>query len=182
MNGIVIVCRSPLSPSYTSHSSNATFASHTSNASFSEWPELDSLEEQIRRWTSSLHSNVIVRRNRHTTSCVLLTCADLAIFDYSPREWMQLTVRMQDICECCSFDSWKVGTCIDTSSLFDVDFLQKQQSSILKRMLQQQSQLLEDLEDAFEQAFIDVILMTLGQGGRPASRKHWEDRSYVQEW
>jgi hypothetical protein len=89
---------------------------------------------------------------------------------------------MQDICECCSFDSWKVGTCIDTSSLFDVDFLQKQQSSILKRMLQQQSQLLEDLEDAFEQAFIDVILMTLGQGGRPASRKHWEDRSYVQEW
>ncbi|KAL3816303.1 hypothetical protein ACHAXA_011064 [Cyclostephanos tholiformis] len=70
---------------------------------------------------------------------------------------------MQDICEGCNIDSWKVGSCIDTSSFFDVDLLQKQQSSILKRMLQQQNRLLEDLEDAFEQALIDVILASLGK-------------------
>lgn len=169
MNGIMIVCRSPLSRSYTSQSSSASFASHTSSASCSEWPELDSLEEQIRRWTSFLQGNGAVRKHRHSTICVFLTCADLATADYSPREWMQLTVRMQDICEGCSVDSWKLGTCIDASSLYDVDFLKKQQSSILKRMMQQQSQLLEDLEDAFEQAFIDVILVNLDQGSRLTS-------------
>jgi hypothetical protein len=163
MNGIIIVCRSPLSPSYTSHSSNASFTSYTSHASCSEWPELDALEEQIRRWMAFLQGDEINCELQNITTFVLLSCADLAIVDYSPREWMQLTVRMQDICEGCGIDSWKMGTCFDTSTLFDVGLLQNQQSSLLKRMLQQQSRLLEDLEDAIELALIDVISMHLGR-------------------
>ena len=162
MNGIIIVCRSPLSPSYTSHSSNASFSSHTSNTC-SEWPELDSLEEQIRRWTSFLQRKEVNWEYQHKTTFVLLSCADLAIVDYSPREWMQLSVRMQEICEGCGIDSWKMGTSIDTGSLFDVDFLKNKQSLLLKRMLQQQGRLLEDLEDAIERALIDVILTHLGR-------------------
>jgi len=69
---------------------------------------------------------------------------------------------MQDICEGCGIDSWKMGTCI-AGSLFDVDFLKNKQSLLLKRMLQQQGRLLEDLEDAIERAFIDVILTHLGR-------------------
>jgi GTPase SAR1 family protein len=162
MNGIIIVCRSPLSPSYTSHSSNASFSSHTSNT-YSEWPELDSLEEQIRRWTSFLQRKEVDWEYQHNTAFVFLSCADLAIVDYSPREWMQLSVRMQDICEVCGIDSWNMGTCIDTSSLFDADFLKNNQSLLLEQMLQQQSRQLEDMEDAIERALIDVILIHLGR-------------------
>jgi hypothetical protein len=56
-----------------------------------------------------------------------------------------------------------MGTSIDTGSLFDVDFLKNKQSLLLKRMLQQQGRLLEDLEDAIERALIDVILTHLGR-------------------
>jgi hypothetical protein len=58
MNGIIIACRCPIRPCYTSVSSNVSLASIISNASGSDWPELDYVEEQIRSWSSFIHDDI----------------------------------------------------------------------------------------------------------------------------
>ena len=181
MNGIIISCRCPLRPCYTSVSSNVSLASIISNASGSDWPELDLVEEQIRIWSSYIHDIMKVNNDdkqhqqQKRTIFVILTCADLAIPNYSPREWMTLSIRMQDICNTCNINSWKMGTCINTSTLlnipgtttFHLNKNQHQQSSssslILQRMVQQQYRLLQDMEDGIEDAFIDLISMHIDQ-------------------
>lgn len=190
MNGIIIVCRCPLRPCYTPVSSNVSLASIISNASGSDWPELDYVEEQIRSWSSFIHD--IMKVNNHDklhqkqpqkqqkrTMFVILTCADLAITNYSPREWMTLTIRMQDICNTCNINSWKMGTCINTSTLLGVTGTttfyqnnhQQQQSSsssslLLQRMIQEQCRLLQDIEDGIEGAFVDLLSMHIAQTRR----------------
>jgi hypothetical protein len=186
MNGIIIACRCPLRPCYTSVSSNVSLASIISNASGSDWPDLDYVEEQIRSWSSFIHDDIIKVNNddklqqqqqqqqQERTIFVILTCADLAIINYSPREWMTLTIRMQNVCNTCNINSWKMGTCINTSTLLDVPGTtlhqnknqQQQQSSssvLLQRMVQQQRRLLQDMEDGIESAFIDLIAMHIDQ-------------------
>ena len=71
-------------------------------------------------------------------------------------------MKMQDICQNCGIDSWKMGTCMDSSiGTIDENYSQNQQYTMLHRMLQQQSQILEDMEDAIESAFIEMISMHL---------------------
>ena len=94
MNGIIIACRCPLRPCYTSVSSNVSLASIISNASGSDWPDLDYVEEQIRSWSSFIHDDIIKVNNddklqqqqqqqqQERTIFVILTCADLAIINY----------------------------------------------------------------------------------------------------
>jgi hypothetical protein len=167
-------------------SSNVSLASIISNASGSDWPDLDYVEEQIRSWSSFIHDDIIKVNNddklqqqqqqqqQERTIFVILTCADLAIINYSPREWMTLTIRMQNVCNTCNINSWKMGTCINTSTLLDVPGTtlhqnknqQQQQSSssvLLQRMVQQQRRLLQDMEDGIESAFIDLIAMHIDQ-------------------
>jgi len=162
VNGILIVCRCPLPPSSASQSSIASCASHASNASCSEWPALDLLEQQIQRWMIFIHDQEVNDEKQRPPTFALLSCADLAIVGYSPREWMRLSVRMQDICKKWGIESWRMGTCMDASSN-TIDGNHPQQSTLLKRMIQQQKQILEDTEDAVEVAFIDLISVHLHQ-------------------
>ncbi|KAL7538795.1 hypothetical protein ACHAXR_012389 [Thalassiosira sp. AJA248-18] len=174
INGMMIVYRCPLPPSSSfSHSSNASYASHASNASCSEWPELDLLEQRIRQWTKYLRDQLNYEKQQRPSIFVLLSCADLAIADYSPKQWMQLSVRMKDVCNNCEIDSWKMGTCMDNrSSDIDEGYSQNHQSKLLQRMMEQQRQMLEDMEDAIEASFIDMISMHLGR-----SRERHKHRS-----
>lgn len=173
MNGIIIVCRCPLRPCYTSVSSNVSLASIISNASGSDWPELDYVEEQIRSWSSFIHD--IIKDDHHDklhqqqqqqkiTFFVILTCADLVI-NYSPREWITLSIRMQDICNACNINSWKMGSCINTSTLLDIPgtIFHQNKNQQLHRMVQQQYRLLQDMEDGIEAAFIDLMSMHIDQ-------------------
>lgn len=161
VNGIMIVCRCPLPPTSFSQSSNASYDSHTSNASCSEWLALDSLEKHIKRWKTSLHDQ-LSNESQQSFTFVLLSCADLVIAEYSPREWMRLSDRMQEICKNCGIDSWKVGTCMDTTtSGATIDGNFSPQSTLLQRMMHKQRQILEDMEDSVEAAFIDLISLCL---------------------
>ena len=161
-NGIMIVCRCPLPPINFSHSSNASYVSYASNATCSDWPELDALEQQIQKWATFLHQEEENQdKKQRQLLFVMLSCADLAVTGYSPRHWMALSVRMQDICKSNHIDSWKIGTCINTNSSDDnIDGeYSKQQSKLLQRMMIQQKQILEDMEDSIEAAFVDIISM-----------------------
>ena len=94
----------------------------------------------------------------------MLSCADLAIAGYSPSKWMHLSVRMHDICRNCGIDSWKMGTCMDSISNANIDDIidsQNQQSALLQRLVKQQREILKELEDSTEEAFIDLIAMHL---------------------
>jgi len=145
------------------------------------------VKEQIQRWTSFLHdrllngssnSNQNQQQQQHRSSqpivFVSLSCADLVVARYSPREWVELTSRMQDICKECGVDSWSMNSCMDSigsgsssGSSADDDNndsrekQQQQQSVLLQRLMQQQKRMLEDMEDATEAALIDMISMHL---------------------
>ena len=126
---------------------------------------MDSLEQRIRKWVEFLHDQIIsCEEQKKPTVSVLLTCADLVMAGYSPREWMQLSDRMQEVCKACDVDSWKMGTCMDGSrSGIDADYSHKSQSTLLHRMFEQQKQLLEDMEDAIEATFIEIISLHLNR-------------------
>lgn len=47
---------------------------------------------------------------------VILTFADLAITEYSPKEWMKVSVKMEEICAKFGIHSWRMGTCVSSSS------------------------------------------------------------------
>ena len=99
------------------------------------------------------------------TVFLLLSCADLAIAGYSPRRWAELSIRMDEVCKNCGIDSWKMGSCMDNSSS-DIDegiAAKIHQSTLLQRMVEQQRHLLEDMEDAIEASFVDVISGHLGR-------------------
>jgi len=158
VNGIIIVCRCPLPSSSFSESSVTSCKTYSSRASCSEWPELDNLEEEIKYWKAFLDDELSNEKPQRRCISILLTCADLAVLGYSPNNWIQLSVRMQDICEKYDLDPWKMGTCMDTSSnAFDGNNLQYEPTTMLQRMMQQHKQLLRDLEDDIDAAFIDLV-------------------------
>ena len=167
VNGIVIVCRCPLPPSTTNISSNASYVSYASNnISCSEWPELDTIEQQIHRWTTFLNDKIEEgndeKQQQRPSTFLLLSFGDIAVGGYSPREWTSLSIRMQEICKTYNIHSWKIGTCMDTSSsTLDLPQQQNQQSQLLQRMMVQQNQILEDIEDGIEAGFIELISMHL---------------------
>ena len=100
---------------------------------------------------------------------------------YSPMEWDQLTKRMHTLCKECGIDSWRAGTCLDSST---VDFgrnsastnetkddftkncnesnkLPQSQLSQLQNDQQRTKQMVEDMEDAIETTFIDMLSLYL---------------------
>ena len=167
-NGILIACRCPISPSSSfSRSSIASYNSHTSDISSSEWPDLDALEQQIFRWKTFLNDTLGTEETQKRSILILLTCADLAIAGFSPKEWVRLSTKMQGICAEYNIDSWKIGTCMDTSKdhIVEETYSQSQTPTMLQKMMHQQRDTLMDLEDAIEGAFIDMINMYL-QGQR----------------
>ncbi|KAL9185135.1 hypothetical protein ACHAXT_002912 [Thalassiosira profunda] len=161
INGVAVVCRCPHSlveSISTSSNADASYVSHFSNASCGGWPELDFLEEKIRRWVSFLDEQLNHRDEKRPSIVVLLSCADLVLGGYSPREWMQLLERMQTICKEYEIASWKMCTSMDTSgAIIDEGRSPNRRSTLMQRICQQQQQLLEDLEDAVEGAFVDMI-------------------------
>ena len=46
----------------------------------------------------------------------MLTFADLAITHYSPNEWMQLSLKLEQLCGKFGICSWRMGTCVDNRS------------------------------------------------------------------
>lgn len=182
------------------NSSNASYVSHTTDISSSGtgglvgWPELDALQQQIQSYTSFLrednHCNNEQsqqeeqtkqnqdKQRRKASIFVLLSCADLAMGEYSPRQYVKLSNRMDNICNQCGVASWRMGTCIDTRNdgfgTIDEMHTQQQQHekewqpqpqtqqksttlNVLQRMMKQQLHLMEDMEDAIERIFIDMI-------------------------
>jgi len=168
INGLIIVCRCPLPPS-NNVSSNASYVSYASNLSCkddSDWMELDFLEQEIQQWIGFMKDHQEEGTNNKQLNrplmYVVLTCADMAVVGYSPREWMQLSIRMQEICHNYGISSWKISTSMDTTSSSDNEE-QIRQSKILQRMMTQQKQILEDMEDGIEASFIELISMYLQQ-------------------
>ena len=175
INGLIIVCKCPLPPS-NNVSSNASYVSYASKLSCkddSDWMELDLLEQEMQQWIAFMKdhqeeegTNDDKQLNRPLIY-VVLSCADLAVVGYSPREWMQLSMRMQEICHSYGISSWKISTSMDTTSSSDDNNGEQQphlrQSKILQRMMNQQKQILEDMEDGIEASFIELISMYLQQ-------------------
>ena len=56
------------------------------------------------------------KQQQRPSTFLLLSCGDIAVGGYSPREWTSLSIRMQEICKTYKIQSWKIGTCMDTSS------------------------------------------------------------------
>ena len=172
-------------------------------ASVIGWPELDSLQNQIRSYTSFLRDGNIndnieqLRQQEQATKqqekqrqqpiiFLLLSCADLAAGEYSPRQYVKLSNRMDELCNECGVASWRMGTCIDTrnndgcgSSCIDelsTTAQQRQRRSslnLLQRMMKQQVHLMEDMEDAIEGIFVDMISQVL-VGRREEERRKTE--------
>jgi hypothetical protein len=126
---------------------------------------LDVVEQRIRQWTTFILGHLTCEKQQlRPPIFVMLSCADLAMAGYSPSKWMQLSVRMQDMCRSCGIDSWKMGSCMDSISNANIDDIissQNQQSALLQRMLKQQNEILEMMEASTEEAFIDMIAMHL---------------------
>ena len=103
----------------------------------------------------------------------MLTFADLAITHYSPNEWMQLSLKLEQLCGKFGICSWRMGTCVDNrSSSDDATFMdnlneqqwqrqQRQYNGLLEQMARQQQQMMEEMEDSVEGLFIDMILLHL---------------------
>jgi len=175
INGLIIVCRCPLPPSSNNVSSNASYVSYASNLSCkddSDWMELDFLEQEIQQWITFMKDHqeeegTNNKQHNRPLVYVVLSCADLAVVGYSPREWMQLSIRMQEICHNHGISSWKISTSMDTTSSSDNGVEQQQQSlrqsKILQRMMTQQKQILEDMEDGIEASYIELISLYLQQ-------------------
>jgi len=174
INGLIIVCKCPLPPSnnISSTSSYVSYASNLSCKDDSDWMELDLLEQEIKQWITFMkdHQEEEGTNNKQLNRplmYVVLSCADLAVAGYSPREWMQLSMRMQEICHNYGISSWKISTSMDTTSSSDNGVEQQQQSlrqsKILQRMMTQQKQILEDMEDGIEASFIELISLYLQQ-------------------
>ena len=168
--GLIIVCKCPLPSSSNNVSSNASYVSYASNLSCkddNDWMELDLLEQEIKHWITFMKDHqeeegTNNKQHNRPLMYVILSCADLAVAGYSPREWMQLSIRMQEICHNYGISSWKISTCMDTTSSSDNEE-QIRQSKILQRMMTQQKQILEDMEDGIEASFIEIISMYLQQ-------------------
>jgi len=84
---------------------------------------------------------------------------------------------MDEICNTCGIDSWKMGTCIDVrEGDDDVNPLQNndvnRQFTLPNRMMQQQSRLLEDMEAAFEEAFVDMLSSQLAKSRAKETAHH----------
>lgn len=221
VDGILIVCRCPPPPTtittsslnpphYVTNSSNASYVSHTTDVSSSGmgasvlgWPELDSLQNQIRSYTSFLRDGNIndnieqlrqqeqatkqqEKRRQQPIIYLLLSCADLAAGEYSPRQYVKLSNKMDELCNECGVASWRMGTCIDTrnndgcgsSSIDELSTTAQQRQrrsslNLLQRMMKQQLHLMEDMEDAIEGIFVDMIYQVL-VGRREEERRKTE--------
>ena len=134
INGIIITCQCPSPPSITipsSTSSHASYHSQPSNKTNNgDWAELDLLEVQIENWVKFIKSHVALNGGESGSSYnngsgtnnknshdpykifVILTFADLAITEYSPKEWMRVSVKMEEICAKFGIYSWRMGTCV----------------------------------------------------------------------
>eukprot|EP00985_Skeletonema_marinoi_P006592 scaffold2853_cov108-Skeletonema_marinoi.AAC.2 len=130
----------PLPSSNTSHASyHSQPSSNKSNTNNGEWAELDLLEVQIANWVRFIKSHVALNGGGSGSSYnngsgtpnsnngsssnnsssnnpykvfVILTFADLAITEYSPKEWMRVSVKMEEICAKFGIYSWRMGTCV----------------------------------------------------------------------
>ena len=177
-------------------SSNASYHSQASRRITKndqvEWVELDMLERQIELWIRFIHGNISMDggaksnggsggnssnssndNNSQTpyTIAIMLTFADLAITEYSPKEWMRLSVKMKEICDKFGIYSWRMGTCVSSSADLNnrseknnVANDESMQYGMFQRMAQQQQQMMEEAEDSVEGLFIDMILSHLDDG------------------
>ena len=165
VDSIIVCCRCPHPPSSPSLSSSASIASLASgNASSAEWPGLATIEESIEQWVRFLRNREYSPKRKQTLH-VALTCADLVIGGYSPREWIQLSAKMQGLCELFNLASWRLCTCISLDDVFGEEaFCQYSDPSSLsysmqvhQRLVEQQTQVLEDAEAAVERMFVDIM-------------------------
>ena len=165
VDSIIVCCRCPHPPSSPSLSSNASIASLASgNVSSAEWPGLAAIEESIEQWVRFLKNREHIPKRKQTLH-VALTCADMVIGGYSPREWVQLSTKMQGLCELFNLASWRLCTCISIDDVLGEEaFCQYSDPSSLSysmqvhhRLVDQQSQLLEDAEAAVERMFVDIM-------------------------
>jgi len=207
INGIIIACQCPSPPSSTvllpsSNSSHTSYHSQTShnvnvnNSNQVEWAELDFLEVQIANWINFIKSISSINGSASTSSSsedgssrndnisqypykifVILTFADLAVTEYSPKEWMRVSVKMEEICVKFGIHSWRMGTCVSSSETNnnsngvakgnkeseENNLISKQQRQygLFQRMARQQQQIMEEMEDGVETSFIDLILLHL---------------------
>lgn len=165
VDSVIVCCRCPHPPSSPSLSSNASITSLASgNASSAEWPGLATIEESVEQWVRFLRDREHSPKRKQTLH-VALTCADLVIGGYSPREWIQLSAKMQCLCELFNLTSWRICTCISIDGVFGEEaFCQYSDPSSLsysmqvhQRLVEQQSQLLEDAEAAVERMFVEIM-------------------------
>jgi hypothetical protein len=189
-------------------SSSAVGGGGGAAAAVGSWPELETLHKTIQAYTSFLVNNFNhdqqqqqqqqenehwqEKRGRRVQPAVfvLLSCADLAAGEYSPRQYVKLSNRMDEICNQCGVASWRMGTCMNNTrnedgcssystmetiiSTTTTNTSQQRRTSLtlLNRMMKQQLLLMEDMEDAIEGIFMDMISQVL-VGKRDEKRSNW---------
>ena len=162
LHGVIIVCRCPLPPTSVPRASDASSdVSHVSGeAAQRDWAELRAVERQIRQWTTFLRGQGSAE-HRRPILCVSLSCGDLALAGYAPRDWRQLSVTMAALCKHEDIEAWQMGTCLENSGGASAEFSHAPHCTLLNRKWQQQSQMLEAMEDAVEAAFIAMLHLHL---------------------
>ena len=162
---ICVPSRSPTSMNAVNNFSSANSITSASHYSIlGEWPELDSVEQRIQAWFKFLKGNNMNASSGRTCTSksitIVLTHADEIISTYSPRNWMDLSSRMEKNCSA-EFLEWRLCCCrvdgtddeIDSSNVLET----KTGNQIMRRIKLEQKNMIEDMQDAVELTFVRLI-------------------------
>jgi len=164
-NGFLLIIRAPSKdPDGTDNHSLASYSYASINTAY-QWPELDLVLRKIEGWISFLRGDE-TSENTFKPISILLTHADEIISSYSPRNWMELSSRISSIC----FDriDWKLGCCVDSNNTddesHDAHNHAGDSNELLQRLKFERRRMLEDMENAVELAFVDLVKSCLNHG------------------
>ena len=162
---IRVPSRSPTGSNAVNNLSSANSVASASHYSIlGDWPELDLVEQRIQAWSKFLVdyniNDFTGRASTFRCISIVLTHADEIISTYSPRNWMDLSSRMEKNCSA-DFLEWRLCCChVDrTDGEMDSSYSieAKAGNKILKRIQLEQNNMIEDMQDAVELTFIRLI-------------------------
>lgn len=172
---VTLCCPSPVSTftfdsSASMSSSEWNAISHDQNNS--NWPQLNELEHTIHQWVIFLRNaydkevNNDGKKENGLSISVVLTQADRIISIYSTQHWIALSLCMQRVCHRMGIESWRFGSCVDTSRQIDVENMDgieqlPEHQRFIKRMQMEETRRLQDMNEAVESAFVESIQLFL---------------------
>jgi hypothetical protein len=184
-HGFVLAIRAPsrCSSNQVNGSSNSTVASasmqsayysYSETNTYNHWPALDTAIEQIEGWFKFLRASIAHSSNKNVLSNILVLLTDDEediVANYSPRNWMELSRRMETVCRDNSITNnsdenndtvdmigWRL---VSSRSSIDCEFNTYNEAasnhSFFKRLKEEQVRMQQDMVDAVELAFVELI-------------------------